>query len=91
MSSLYGGWEGEERRAAKIAMEAAISSKAKKGQLEGADVAWRVLILHDLMGSGEPAVLDEVVSALPSAERSAFDEIALVSMSDNGACYCLAL
>lgn len=90
-SSLYGGWEGEERRAAKAAMETAIPRKARKGQLGGADIAWRVLVLHDLMGGGEPAVLDEVVSSLSSTERSAFDEIAVVSMWGDSRCYTVAL
>jgi len=43
------------------------------------------------MGGAEPAVLDNVVSILSSTERSAFDEIAIVSMWDNSACHSVVL
>lgn len=90
MSSLYGGFEGELRRAAQLRIEHAISNKAGKRQVEGTEITRRVLLLHDLMGGAEPDVLDAVVTSLPVAGR-AFDEIAVVPMFDSPACYRLSL
>jgi hypothetical protein len=91
MGSLYGGWEGELRREAAIAIASAISLKASKRQTEGRDISRRVLLLHDLMGGAEPDVLDSVVAALPAVDRNAFDEVAVVAMFDNAACHRVTL
>jgi hypothetical protein len=90
MGSLYGGWEGELRRQAGVAVRTAIVRKAEKRQTEGSNVKRRVLLLHDLMGGAEADVLDAVLRDLPPTERKAFDEVAVVEMFDNPVCYRVA-
>jgi hypothetical protein len=84
-NSLYGGFEGPVNEEQRGVIQAAVLSKAAKGQLSG-HLDHRVLLLHERMFGVEPAVFHEAIDALPREVVASLDEIVLVSTSNDGRC-----
>jgi hypothetical protein len=84
-NSLYGGFEGPVNQEQREVIQAAVTSKAAKGQLSS-DLDHRVLLLQDKMFGIEPFVFNDAVTTLPREVVASFDEIVLVSSFNAGRC-----
>ncbi len=84
-NSMYGGFEGPVNQEQREVIQAAVTSKAAKGQLSS-DLDHRALLLHEMMFGIEPSVFNEAIATLPRAVAASFDEIVLVSTSNEGRC-----